>query len=146
MLRINTFNKNGIKSFIKATYQGNHERKEIVQTTVWEIENFFSTENKEEWLVIEYLGDEKGIKNELSLLSINVKLKYFVEITLPEDYALEDALKIPEIIKDRNMYDDGVSTLNINIDVRLQPREIAIRLITPRHTYADMWSKNYSFK
>ena len=145
MIRINTFNKSGIKSFIKANYPLNEERKKIVQVSVWELEEFFSTENKEEWLVVEYLGNDKEIKNNLSLLSINVMLKYFIEVTLPKDYTLEDALKIPMIIKERNIYDGAENIFCMSEDVRLQQGEIGIRLIMPRYTYADMWSKEYSF-
>lgn len=145
MIRINTFSKDGIKKFINTNYPLNKEKSVIVQAYGWEIEEFFSSENKDEWLVVELLGDESGIRNSLSLLSINVMLKYFVEVTVPENYTLEDALRIPKIVKERNMCNDAESILRINIDAKMRPGTIALRLIIPRYTYIDMWSKNVCF-
>ena len=59
MIRINTFNKSGIKSFIKANYPLNEERKKIVQVSVWELEEFFSTEN----IGIKVLGTTSPLGN-----------------------------------------------------------------------------------
>lgn len=140
MLRINIFNKNKINRFIKKNYATNIHKKEIIPTDIDEIEKFFSSVDKDEWLIIEFLGDIKELENSLSLLSINVMLKYFIDITLPEDYTFDEALKIPKIIEKRNIYENAKIILCMSVDVRLRPGELAIRFIIPRYAYKDIWS------
>ena len=146
MLRLNLYNKKQLSGFMRMHYPTNSEKKEIIQASASEIEKYFSTEDKDEFIVIEFMGIKQDLRKSLSLLSTNIMLKYFIEITFSENDSLESAFNITEALIDYNLYKEPDSFVCMNANEKLQQDEIAIRIIVPHYTYVDVWHKEQSLK
>ena len=141
MLNVNIFSKEELFEHISSIYPQDDEKSLL--PTVSDLKELFDEVDKSEWLLLEYTGEVSKIERVMSVLSINVFLKYMLHLTLPEDVSLEDAFSIRFTITKSNLYDNPDHIFVLNRSNELPFGKATFSLVAPRYTYFDLWKKEF---
>ncbi len=139
MVSVTLYKKDEFAKFLFDEFKAGKTEEDIISDSYKEIGDYFKTEDKDVWMVIEYRGLPEKILDHLNVFTVKYVHKYFLQIIIPHDAGMELPEKVMENIKKFNMgtaNDDFI--LNMKYDGSLKSNEVAFRLICPKYTYADM--------
>ena len=139
MVSVTLYKKDEFSEYLFSQFKAGKNADDIISDSYKEIGEYFKTEDKDVWMVIEYRGVPEKILDHLNVFTVKYVHKYFLQIIIPRDAGMELPEKVMVEIKKFNM---GVTTddfiLNLKYDSTLESNEVAFRLICPKYTYADM--------
>ena len=141
MLNVHIFSKEELFEHISNIYPQDDDKSLL--PTISDLENLFSDEDKQEWLLLEYIGDAAKIESLMSTLSVNVFLKYMLHLTLPSDVTLEDAFSIRFAITKSNLYDNPNHIFVLSRSDEMHPGDVTFSIVAPRYTYYDLWKEEF---
>ncbi len=139
MISLTVYNKSEISEFLRREYKPGKSEHDIIADSEREISEYFSTENKDLWLVIDYRGALSKIKEHLELFSVKYVNKYFLQIIIPTSATIELPEKVMDEIRKFNMGYTDDFIINMKYDSSYSDDEVGFRLICPKYTYADMF-------
>ena len=139
MVSVTLYKKDEFAEYLFGEFKAGKTPDDIISDSYKEIGDYFRTEDKDVWMVIEYRGVPEKILDHLNVFTVKYVHKYFLQIIKPREAGMELPEKVMETIKKFNM---GANTedfiLNMKYDGTLKADEVAFRLICPKYTYADM--------
>ena len=139
MISVTLYKKDEFADFLRSNFKPGKSADDIIADSDREICEYFSTEDKDTWIVIDYRGVPEKILDHLNMFTVKYVRKYFLQIIIPRSAGMELPQKVMESINGFNM---GTSSedfiLNMKYDAGLRDNEVAFRLICPKYTYADM--------
>ena len=139
MVSVTLYNKAEFTDYLISNFKAGKSADDIISDSYKEISEYFKTENKDVWMVIEYRGLPEKILDHLNVFTVKYVHKYFLQIIIPREAGMDLPEKVMENIRKFNM---GVNSddfiLNMKYDGSLKAEEVAFRLICPKYTYADM--------
>lgn len=139
MISVTLYKKDEFTEFLFSKFKSGKSPDDIISDSYKEIGEYFKTEDKDVWMVIEYRGIPEKILDHLNVFTVKYVHKYFLQVIIPHEAGMELPEKVMESIKKFNM---GVNTddfiLNMKYDGTLKSNEVAFCLICPKYTYADM--------
>lgn len=138
MLSVKLYTKDELDMFMKREYGGGKNSYDIIVDNYLDIQSFFSSEQKDLWIVMEYRGLPEKIADHLALFTVKYLRKYYLQVIIPQDAGMELPAAVLNTITEFNMgsVDDGL--INMKYDATLTDGNIGFRIICPRYTYADM--------
>jgi len=139
MISVTLLNKDEFVEYLFNQFKPGKSPDDIISDSYKEIGEYFSTENKDTWMVIEYRGVPEKILDHLNVFTVKYVHKYYLQINIPHEAGME----LPEtVMKTLRKFNMGVSTddfiLNMKYDGTLLSNQVGFRLICPKYTYADM--------
>lgn len=141
MLNVNIFSKDELFEYVSNIYPQDDEKSLL--PTVSDLKDLFSDEDKQEWVLLEYVGEASKIESLMSTLSIKVFLKYMLHLTLPADVTLEDAFSIRFAITKSNLCDNPNHIFVLSRSDKMRSGEATFTIVAPRYTYFDLWKEEF---
>ncbi len=139
MVSVTLYNKTEFSEYLFSSFKPGKNADDIIADSYKEIGDYFKTEDKDVWMVIEYRGAPEKILDHLNVFTVKYVHKYFLQIIIPHEAGMELPERVMESIKKFNMgvnLDDFI--LNMKYDGTLRSDEVGFVLICPKYTYADM--------
>ncbi len=138
MISVTLYNKSELGAYLRREYKPGKSSHDIIADSEREISEYFSSEDKDAWMVIEYRGALEKIKEHLSLFTVKYINKYFLHVIIPPTATIELPEKVMAEVNKFNMSFTDDFIINMKYDDTYSSEEVGFRLICPRYTYADM--------
>lgn len=139
MVSVTLYKKEEFSEYLFSEFKAGKTADDIISDSYKEIGDYFKTEDKDVWMVIEYRGVPEKILEHLNVFTVKYVHKYFLQIIIPHEAGMELPEKVIESIKSFNMGENTEDfILNMKYDRTLKSDQVAFRMICPKYTYADM--------
>ena len=139
MISLELYDVEHFEQYVKNNYKPQKDMNDIIEVSDREVRDFFVSECKPEYIIIEYSGGIDDIERDFSLINNKIYKKFLIHISLPVSAQITDVNNVLNKLAKINMCTTAEYIVHIEVDNRLVDERFKFKLISPCYTYLDIW-------